>query len=327
MRLLTCAPYYYYNDTRAVEPQFYYLYKVPESMGITVDFLDFITAAKIGVDHLRRLFLTLVGSGKYDAVFIATHRDEFDEETLSQARRFCPVIGWNSDDEWRWESYSSKQAGWYTWMVTNSPEVFAREKPRHTNLLHAQWACTGFWDGRATAKDVDFSFAGQFYGPRKEQAVYLSRHAGMAAFGMGARDLNVPSPAGLPEDLKSPEYQTTIHFERINQIWNRSRISYTPLDSSDGSIMQIKSRVFDMGLSGTLMLAPAAAPALARYYEPGKEYVAFETLEECAEKVRYYLAHEEERWRIADAYAKRTLSEHLWRHRIDSVLRQAGFRY
>jgi spore maturation protein CgeB len=323
MRLLTVAPYYYCNDTRATEPQFYYLFKVPQSMGCEVDFLDFITAAKIGLDHLRRLFLTLAGSGKYDAVFIATHRDEFDEATLQEARRFCPIIAWNSDDEWRWHNYSSKQVDWYTWMVTNSPDVYASEKPAHPNLLHAQWACTGFWDGRATAKDVDFSFAGQYYGRRREQAVYLAKNASMAAFGMGAKDLGVSPPAGLPEDLKSPIYITTLHFELINQIWNRSRISYTPLDSSDSSTLQIKSRVFDMGLSGTLMLAPAAAP-VARYYEPDKEYVGFETLEDCVEKVRYYLAHETERRRIADAYAARTLAEHLWRHRIASVLRQAG---
>ncbi|MGA2230680.1 MAG: glycosyltransferase [Tepidisphaeraceae bacterium] len=323
MRLLTAVPYYYCNDTRAIEPQFYYLFKVPESMGHQVDCLDFITAAKISPEHVRRLFLALISSGKYDCAFIATHRDEFDRQTLKEAQRHCPVIAWNSDDEWRWNSYSSQQVDWYSWMVTNSAEVYAREKPAHPNLLHAQWACTGFWDGRSTPKDVDFSFAGQYHGRRREQAQFLAKSAGLAAFGMGAKDLNVAVPARLPDDLKAPMYQTTLHFESINKVWNRSRISFTPLDSSDGSTMQIKSRVFDMGLSGTLMLAPAAAP-VARYYEPGKEYVTFEDLEDCVEKARYYLAHESERRRIADAYAARTLADHLWRYRIEAVLRQAG---
>jgi spore maturation protein CgeB len=323
MRLLTASPYYYCNDTRGTEPQFYYLFKVPESMGHQVDCFDFITSAKISLEHVRRMFLTLVGSGKYDCAFIATHRDEFDEDTLREAQRYCPVIAWNSDDEWRWQSYSSKQASWYSWMVTNSAEVYAREKPAHHNLLHAQWACTGFWDGRSTAKDVDFSFAGQFHGRRNEQSVYLSRHAGMAVFGMGAKYLNLPFPANLPQDLKEPQWQTTLHFESINKIWNRSRISYTPLDSSDCSTMQIKSRVFDMGLSGTLMLAPAAAP-VDRYYQPDKEYVSFQSQEDCVDKIRFYLTHESQRRSIADAYARRTLSDHLWRHRIESVLRQAG---
>jgi spore maturation protein CgeB len=78
-----------------------------------------------------------------------------------------------------------------------------------------------------------------------------------------------------------------------------------------------------MGLSGTLMLA-AAAPGLENYYEPGKEYISFQSLEDCVDKARYYLAHEVERAQIAEAYAKRTLADHLWKHRIESVLRAAG---
>jgi spore maturation protein CgeB len=323
MRILTTSFFYYYNDTRGIEPQFYYLFRVPESMGHEVDFFDHPTASKVGVEHMRRVFLNLIKGGKYDVVFVATHKEEFDEETLREARRYVPVIAWNSDDEWRWEEYSSKRVGWYTWMVTNSPEVYAQERGRHGNLLHAQWACTGFWEGGATAKDVDFSFAGMMYGTRKEQVLELNRAAGLAAFGMGAKELGLAPLPNLPEELRDVKLQTTISFEAINGIWNRSRMSFTPLDSSDGTVRQIKSRVFDMGLSGTLMLAHRA-PYLDQYYEPGREYVPFETLEECAERARWYLGHESERRRIADAYARRTRGEHLWRHRIEHVLRSAG---
>lgn len=52
----------------------------------------------------------------------------------------------------------------------------------------------------------------------------------------------------------------------------------------------------------------------------------FDSLEECADKARYYLHHEAERRRIAEAYARRTQAEHLWRHRIEKVLHEAGLR-
>src|SRR4051794_37204444 len=100
MRILTTSFYYYYGDTRGIEPQFYYLCKVPQSMGHEVDFLDYPTAAKVSIENMRRLFLNLVRGGKYDAVFIATHKDEFDEETLAEARKHAAIIAWNSDDEW-----------------------------------------------------------------------------------------------------------------------------------------------------------------------------------------------------------------------------------
>jgi len=52
-------------------------------------------------------------------------------------------------------------------------------------------------------------------------------------------------------------------------------------------------------------------PALEEYYTPYKEYVPFHDLNDCAEKARYYLAHDNERQRIANAYHDRTSSEHL----------------
>jgi spore maturation protein CgeB len=119
------------------------------------------------------------------------------------------------------------------------------------------------------------------------------------------------------------EHLSTIDFVTVNQLWNRTRVSFTPLDSNDGTVRQIKSRVFDMGLSGTLMLAHRA-PRLDDYYEPGREYAPFDSLEECADLARYYLRHEAERRRIAEAYARRTLAEHLWKHRIERVFKAAG---
>jgi hypothetical protein len=338
LKILTCASYYYYGDSRGIEPQFYYLCRVPETMGHVVDVFDYWTAFKISPEHMRRQFLALVRGGGYDAVFIATHRDEFDRETLAEAARFCPVIGWNSDDEDRWETYSRAQCAWYTFMVTNSPIVYEANRNAFPNLLHAQWASTGFWDGRDVAKDIDISFVGMIYGTRAEQVRELSRTAGLVAYGKGVPP-RVPAGTGALAPLKRRVAQTlvdfvfrkfpalpqdgTLNFDQVNALWNRSRVSFTPLESNRGKTMQIKSRVFDMGLSGTLMIAPKGA-GIEQYYEPGKEFVEFDDIADFAGKAKYYCAHETERRRIADGYARRTEAEHLWRHRIAAVLRGAG---
>jgi hypothetical protein len=336
MKLLVCCSYYYYGNVRGLDPQFYYLYKVPESLGYEVDFFDYLTAAKIGLEQMRRLFLALVKGKRYDAVFIATHKNEFDQETLAEASRFCPTIAWNSDDEWRWNDYSRQRANYYTYMVTNSPDVYASNRASFPNLLHAQWACAGFWDGRAARKDIDFSFVGQLYGPRIQQIRWLSRRTQLQVFGANTGRIPFEDQGMLHRIKRTVQYAmlrtflpgvartlSTVEFEQINSLWNRSKISFTPLDSSQGGVRQIKGRVFDMGLSGTLMLSQRA-PHLDNYYEPDREYVPFETLEECVEKVRFYLRNEAARSTIAEAYAKRTQAEHLWSHRIQSVLRDAG---
>ncbi len=318
LRILTTSLFYYYGDTRGVEPQFYYLAKVPQSMGHQVDFFDWHTHAKPemgGSAHMRRLFLNLLKSGQYDAAFIATFKDEFDQETLEEAKRHTVTFAFNSDDEYRWQDYSRPRAAWYSYMVTNSPDIFAQFKPSTPNLLHCQWACTGFWNGEHTPKDLDFSFAGMIYGSRKEQIQHLARHAALSPFGMGAKDLGLPPNPALPTDLRDSKFQTTLPFETINQIWNRSKVSFTPLDSSTGTTRQIKSRIFDMGLSRSLMLAHRA-PHLDAYYDPGTEYLPFDTLEEAADLAKHYLQNEPARQKIAAAYAARTRAHHLWSHRL-----------
>jgi hypothetical protein len=322
LRILTTSLFYYYGDTRGVEPQFYYLCKVPRSLGHHVDFFDWHTHAKPemgGPEHMRRLFLNLLRSGNYDACFIATYKDEFDQETLEEAKKHTTTFAFNSDDEYRWHDYSRPRAAWYTHMVTNSPDIHAHCKPAVPNLLHCQWACTGFWNGESTKKDLDFSFAGMLYGTRKEQIQHLAKHANLTPFGMGAKDLALPPNPALPPDLRDPKFQTTLPFETINQLWNRSKISFTPLDASTGTTRQIKSRIFDMGLSHTLMLAHHA-PHLDTYYEPHKEYLPFESLEQAADLARHYLHNEPARKKIAAAYAQRTRAHHLWSHRLTPIL-------
>lgn len=335
MKILTVTFYRYYNSRSGIEPQFYYLCRVPERMGHEVDFFDYQTALAIGPEQMRRQFLNLVRGGGYDAVFIATHRDEFDAATLAEARRYSVIFGWNSDDEWRWDDYSVGHVRDYSFMVTNSPSIWEQHRTAHPNLLHAQWACTGFWDGLSVSKDLDFTFVGQVYGTRGAQISELNRRGDLQAFGRGTARIAPASP-GLPWKARVADrlrrllarfdpdsLDDTISFEAVNALWNRTRISFTPLDSSQGGVRQIKSRVFDMGLSGTLMLAHRS-PSLDSYYEPGKEYVPFETIDECIDKARYYLQNEAARRQVAEAYAKRTRAEHLWEHRIRRVLTEAG---
>ncbi len=119
-------------------------------------------------------------------------------------------------------------------------------------------------------------------------------------------------------------YGAPLHFDAVNEIWNRSRISYTPMEASaSADILQIKSRTFEQGLSGRLRVC-RQSPSLELYYEPGKEFVPFGDLDDCVEKVTFYLRHETERARIARAYHDRTRAEHMWTHRFQKMFEDIG---
>ena len=54
-------------------------------------------------------------------------------------------------------------------------------------------------------------------------------------------------------------------------------------------------------------------------FEVGKEVIAYSSIEECAEQMRYYLDHPQEREAIALAGQKRTLQEHTYWHRAQQL--------
>jgi len=55
-------------------------------------------------------------------------------------------------------------------------------------------------------------------------------------------------------------------------------------------------------------------------FELGKECETYKTLEECVEKIKYYIEHEEERKRIAESGYLRTIKDHTFANRMKQVL-------
>jgi hypothetical protein len=62
---------------------------------------------------------------------------------------------------------------------------------------------------------------------------------------------------------------------------------------------------------------------LAAVFEPGKEIVGFDTIDECIDLCRYYLAHDDERRQIAAAGWKRALTDYnevaVFRHAVSII--------
>jgi len=59
---------------------------------------------------------------------------------------------------------------------------------------------------------------------------------------------------------------------------------------------------------------------LPAIFEPGREVIPYRSPEECAELVRYYLEHEDERQAIARAGQARTLRDHTYYQRMQSLV-------
>jgi spore maturation protein CgeB len=64
-------------------------------------------------------------------------------------------------------------------------------------------------------------------------------------------------------------------------------------------------------------------PTLAEFFKPDEEVVTFRDRAELVEKIRYYLSHEAERRKIAQAASARAHAEHTYQKRLSEMLRVA----
>jgi len=327
MRILSVVRKNYYGVTTAIEPLYLQFTMPLREMRHDVETFDhYEMSGTLGRERATQALAERIRKGEFDVVFYQTSgREPVETAVLAElSKKFC-IAAWNSDDDWQWET-TRQIAADFTFMITTYPHIYEQNRFQYPNLLLSQWACHGLLSGHGKAKDIEFSFAGSIYGERNKACRYLRHKTGLACFGRGSRmvRLGIPYFRGA---FKLPWLAgRALEIENVFDVWNRSRISYTPLEGSSGlKALQIKARIFEMGLTGTMVLCEQH-PDLERYFKPGTEIVTFESLDDCAEKALWYLGHEDERAKIAENYRERTLREHLWTHRFDNLFEQMGLK-
>ena len=328
MNILVVSPALHYLDHSILEPGLEWSLGPLRRMGHTVRLYNMNRWHPIDRDWMNEEFLALLSTGRFDLVLIGAW-DRFERETLTEAMRHATTITFNPDDDSQWHE-TGPVAPYFSYMFTFSRPVYEANKAAVTNLRLTQWACTGTYDGLDHAKDIPVSFVGQLYGNRAKLLQQLRRVSKVTSYGPGFGG-SVGDRTGyswrwrrlVTRVLSVPLVEPGLSYEAMNAIWNRTRVSFCPMEASRGNVLQMKARVFEMGMSGTLMLCNRYAP-MDEYYERGKEYDDFETIEECKSKVKFYLKHEEARRKIALAYHARTKGEHLWEHRYEKLLAECG---
>ncbi|MGH9424420.1 MAG: hypothetical protein ACRD3J_30895, partial [Thermoanaerobaculia bacterium] len=263
MRILSVVSRGYYGQENTVEPMYLAFTDPLRHLGHEVEHFDHARSnKKIGPAATGEQFLATVRKGRYDAILYQTASQEarYIGEAVREAGRHAPTIAWNSDDDFAWEVQTSLMAPYFTFMFTTYPHIFEQNRIRHPNLRLSQWGCFDDFGDFGRPKDLDFTFAGQIYGDRVRSSRYLARRAGLRVYGFMSGRIRTPAflywPGIRSLTFRFPSvYGAPIHYNEINGIWNRSRISYTPMEASvSAGILQIKSRTFEQGLSGTLMM-------------------------------------------------------------------------
>jgi len=152
-------------------------------------------------------------------------------------------------------------------------------------------------------RDIDVIYIGQYYGPKVDRLVRLKKRldSRFRIYGRwplagwsGVARLLKGKPA-LWSRIKS------VSDEAKMKLYYRTKIGFnmhlSPVPRETGNM-----RMYEAPAHGMMLLCDKAGlNAHERIFEPGKEAVFYDSIEDAMEKIDYYLKHDEERERIARA--------------------------
>jgi len=112
------------------------------------------------------------------------------------------------------------------------------------------------------------------------------------------------------------------------QMYGRSKINLGFSSCGDTHktgerILQVRLRDFEVPMSGGFYMVEHMEE-LAEFFNIGKEIVCYTDKEDLAEKIKYYLKHDDERERIRKAGHERCLRDHSWHKRFQMAFKEMG---
>jgi spore maturation protein CgeB len=281
-----------------------------EGMGHEVVPFDFMEEKqRYSRRRMNKRLLAAASQCQADVAFFCLFKNEIKTSTIKAVSALgTPTVNWFCDDHWRFDDFSRFYAPSFDWVTTTSEDALPKYAAiGYQHVILAQWACNRYSYRRVSdEKRYDITFVGQPHGNRKKLIARL-QEAGIEVpcFGYGW-------PAGR------------VSHDQMVEIFSTSRLNLNPSNSSTAlDKPQIKGRVFEVpGCGGFLLTEPAAY--LDHYLEPDRECVVYESDDDLVDKIRYYLAHEEERTAIELAGEARVLRDHTYDSRFAVIFATMG---
>lgn len=260
---------------------------------------------------------------KPDLIFFCLYTDQFKPETLNALKSKYRTMNWFGDDQWRFDSFTSKYAPCFSVCVTTDPFAVVKYKKLGVPVILSQWAALN--DPIVTVSpgyEFDVSFVGGGAAVRK-WFIYEFEKAGIKVAAYGNSWPNGPVSLTRMQEIFA---KSKINLNLSNSITydlrflkhNFKNILHAIRSSKNAS--QMKARNFEIPYFGGFQLTDYL-PTMENYFEIGKEIVCYSSVEEAIQLTRYYLENDSLREQIKEAAVKRAREEHTYLHRFQEIFK------
>jgi spore maturation protein CgeB len=304
-----------------------------------VEKYDFISGInKLGRQAMNEELLERIRTSRPDVTIFVPHTDQFIPGMIDEMNRHTKSVSYFFDDMWRVE-YSRFWARHFNHVTTSDVNGIKRFRDAGlSNAVYSPFGCnTRFFEKKDLEKEYDVSFIGQYHPVR---AWFLKRlnSSGLNVFVRGHGWNGGP-----------------VKYAEMVDIFNRSRINLNLSNSMSWDIRyllglkrnpretlrvwrstanvlfkkdqkvqeQVKGRHFEINACGGFQLS-YYIEGLEIHYLIGREITVYNSIDDIAGKIQYYLKHNDEREEIAGNGYLRTQKDHDMEGRFISILREIG---
>lgn len=213
-------------------------------------------------------------------------------------REFCKVYVIQSDDDWRFESYSKYYIPFVDGTISYQADRqwYIDNGALNHQIISAKWAFnpnTMLIEEDPT-KDILLSHGGNLHADRKDL-------------------INEFITKGLNVSIANQ-----VKYGQLLDLWSRSKYSLCFTKASQGNFRQKKGRVVEIGYYSVLVSEPF--PGIEKYFQPDTEFIMFETVDEAIEKIKYYESNPNKYQELLLASRKKILETNTVFHQWDYIM-------
>ena len=270
--------------------------------------------------NLQQFIIEKANRIKPDIAFFILQSNQVTKATLQKLQKngYC-LINWFGDDQWRWDSFTSKYANYFNICITT--DKFSVEKYKligQKNIIRSQW---GALESNIEYKNITYKYDVSFVGgmnPFRKWFVKELEKRGIKVHCFGFRWDNGRVTYKQMENIfatskinlnisNSTQYDIRYLFSNPKNILNTLR--------NDKNKSQTKARIFEIPTQGGFELTEYV-PSLEDYFDIGKEITCYRDIDEAELLIKYYLSNDEEREAIKLSGVQKARDEHTFQCRI-----------
>lgn len=278
-----------------------------------------------------------------DLVFTFLFEEEIYPETFQKIKDLSKAsITWMADDKWRWENFGKKYCNNFDYVVTTDPKAIEKyESIGYENAILSQWGIDPkIYRDKNTKKDIDVSFVGRANPWRKFVVKELLRKGiEVECYGFEWENgrvtqeemIDVFNRSKINLNLSNSVKFNFKYLLDINVSWDSDRSFVRNIYSIFGPQINtvlskkrkedIKARFFEVIGCGGFLLS-YGVEYLSDYFDLEKELVTYDSLDDLASKISYYLENDREREKISKNGYNRVIREHTYEKRFARIFKE-----